>query len=42
MKINTDTELDLRYKKLRNSVTALIFWNIILFDIALIYHAFAM
>ena len=30
MKINTDTDLDLRYKKLRNSVFALIFWNIIL------------
>jgi len=40
MKINTDSDLDLRYKKLRNSVFALIFWNIIVIDIALIYKAF--
>ena len=42
MKINTDSDLDLRYKKLRNSVFALIFWNIIVIDIALIYKAFTM
>ena len=42
MKINTDSDLDLRYKKLRNSVFALIFWNIIVIDIALIYKAFSM
>ena len=40
--INTDSDLDLRYKKLRNSVFALIFWNIIVIDIALIYKAFTM
>ena len=29
-----------RYHKLRNSVLALIFWNIIIADIAIIWRAF--
>lgn len=33
-------ELTLRYHKLRNSVLALIFWNIIVLDVALIWRAF--
>ena len=38
MKLNETTE---RYHKLRNSVLALIFWNIVVADIALIWRAFS-
>ena len=34
-------EVTLKYHKLRNSVLALIFWNIIAIDIALIWRAFS-
>ena len=37
MKLDETTQ---RYYKLRNSVMALIFWNIIFLDIALIWRAF--
>jgi len=37
MKLDETTQ---RYYKLRNSVLALIFWNIIIIDIALIWRAF--
>jgi len=38
MKMNETTE---RYYKLRNSLIALVFWNIIIIDIALIWRAFS-
>lgn len=37
MKLDETTQ---KYHKLRNSVLALIFWNIIVMDIALIWRAF--
>jgi len=38
MKMNETTE---RYYKLRNSLIALVFWNIIIVDIALIWRLFS-
>lgn len=37
MKLDETTQ---RYHKLRNGVMALIFWNIVLFDIALVWRLF--